>query len=223
MRDLETVSGHRLISNALWERISETARRLIGSGRSLQDWGADRSHSERIQAAYRCVLDRPPEPEGLAHWESFLARGGSFDGLLRGFVLSAEFRRRLEAHVAAGRSTEAQPGVCELRAGYYCLLGREASAEVQAGWRASVGGGAKLYEMLVAFMRSPEFTQRLGEGRLSTPETGQVEPVVLLLTSEAQESAVQGPAILESVDERLPSGAQVSTTPPRSPSCPWKR
>jgi len=57
---------------------------------------AGKRNQERVRAAYRCVLGREAEPEGLSHWTAFLNGGGSFDKLLQGFVRSAEFQHRLQ-------------------------------------------------------------------------------------------------------------------------------
>lgn len=56
---------------------------------------------QQVQAAYRCILGREPEPEGLAHWTQFLREGGSYDKLIQSFVRSAEFQRRLGDSVRA--------------------------------------------------------------------------------------------------------------------------
>ncbi|MGH8539813.1 MAG: GSCFA domain-containing protein [Stenotrophobium sp.] len=64
-----------------------------------------------VQAAYRCLLGREAEPEGQAHWMTFLREDGSYDKLLKSFVHSSEFRRRLDesAHLTAGAAIEQRP------------------------------------------------------------------------------------------------------------------
>nr|WP_293245092.1 GSCFA domain-containing protein [Panacagrimonas sp.] len=137
------------------------------TSKSSQDWGADRPHPERVRAAYWRVLDRAADSEGMAHWERFLARGGTFDALLQGFLKSPEFRRRLDAHGL----TQAAPGQASassvVLAAYRCLLGRDPEPEGRAHWQAILDRGGSMQEMLVGLVRSAEFTRRLdqpGEG-----------------------------------------------------------
>ncbi|MGH8460787.1 MAG: DUF4214 domain-containing protein [Stenotrophobium sp.] len=51
----------------------------------------------QVQAAYRCILGREAEPEGLEHWMKFLHEGGRYDKLILSFVRSSEFECRLDA------------------------------------------------------------------------------------------------------------------------------
>lgn len=67
--------------------------------------GRSATAEEQVQAAYRSLLGREAEPEGLAHWAKFLREGGSYDKLIQSFVGSAEFQRRLDS------STQAAPEV----------------------------------------------------------------------------------------------------------------
>lgn len=49
-----------------------------------------------VHAAYQGLLDREPEPEGLATWCRFLREGGSVDEMIERIGRSEEFRRRAE-------------------------------------------------------------------------------------------------------------------------------
>ncbi|MGH8455873.1 MAG: DUF4214 domain-containing protein [Stenotrophobium sp.] len=63
----------------------------------------------QVNAAYRCLLGREAEPEGLAHWTAFLRGGGDYDKLLQSFVHSAEFQRRLDASAQPVSATVIEP------------------------------------------------------------------------------------------------------------------
>lgn len=140
----------------LADKIAAAAQRVLRTHRPVQDWGADLPHAQRIQAAYRCVLDRAGEPEGVAHWERHLARGDTFDQLLQNFLKSPEFQRRLAEYRADGETWQ-------VRAAYRCLLGREPEIEGHLHWKSFLGDGGRLQDMLTRFIRSAEFTRRLNK------------------------------------------------------------
>jgi len=70
-------------------------RQLLNRAKRWREPAAGMQNGDRVRAVYRCVLDREPDPEGLAHWTAFLDGGGAYDKLLSGFVNSGEFRHRL--------------------------------------------------------------------------------------------------------------------------------
>jgi FkbM family methyltransferase len=69
--------------------------------RPQRTW-AQRATRDDVLAAYRLLLRRPPDPEGLAHFERLVREGIELDHLVSLFVESDEYRRR----VAAGSSAE---------------------------------------------------------------------------------------------------------------------
>lgn len=217
-RKFEAIPGQRLMRKFLASSIAIAVRRLRRSDRSTQDWGAGRPNAERVRAAYRCVLDRAAEPEGLAHWVGLLDCGGSFDELLRSFVRSSEFERRLVSQGSSGPAAVRQPGVFEVRAAYRCLLGREADPEGQAHWLAFLRSRGSLQEMLIGLMRSPEFARRLDEppsdeAKIATFSVDEVlVPVDQMLTNESTLVA-PGSAVVAAVGGPPPGKAQVSSAP----------
>jgi FkbM family methyltransferase len=57
----------------------------------------DRATEADIYYAYRLILQREPDPEGLAHYRRLVAEGLSLDRLVRSFVNSDEYRFRQDA------------------------------------------------------------------------------------------------------------------------------
>jgi FkbM family methyltransferase len=54
----------------------------------------DRATEEDVYYAYRLILKRDPDPDGLAHYRQLVADGLSLDRLIRSFVNSDEYRLR---------------------------------------------------------------------------------------------------------------------------------
>lgn len=150
------------------------AQRVWASSKSRQDWGAGLANTDRVQAAYRSVLGRTAEAAGLAHWERFLARGGTFDRMLRGFLDSAEFHRRFDEQAKSVASGDGPSASWLVTAAYRCLLDRDPEPEGRSHWEAFLGRGGHVRSMLLAFVRSAEFTRRL-ERLTTTEDRGTVE------------------------------------------------
>lgn len=64
--------------------------------RRRRKWN-DRATRNDVRYAYRFILRRPADPEGLAYYFDRVADGISFDDLVRSFTGSAEARERLDA------------------------------------------------------------------------------------------------------------------------------
>jgi FkbM family methyltransferase len=57
--------------------------------------GPDLATSEDITAAYKLLLRRPPDPDGLHSYGKWVARGVTVDAFVGSFMNSDEFRRRI--------------------------------------------------------------------------------------------------------------------------------
>lgn len=119
---------------------------------------ADRGCDQRwVEAAYRGLLERAPEPAGRAHWLKFLAEGGAPEGLLRSFVHAEEFLAR------GNPSRELLPTQELVRAAYRGLLERDPDTEGGEFWLDYLLGGGSLAQMLHQFTCSDEYLHKVGE------------------------------------------------------------
>jgi FkbM family methyltransferase len=73
----------------------------------------DRATEEDIHYAYRLILKRDPDQEGLAHYRQLVADGLSLDRLIRSFINSDEYRNRL--------SDESRPTPVDLGGYQVCI------------------------------------------------------------------------------------------------------
>jgi FkbM family methyltransferase len=75
--------------------------------------GDDRATDEDVFYAYRLILKRDPDPDGLAHYRRLVAEGLSLDRLIRSFVNSDEYRLR--------QTDEARPTPVDLGGYHVCI------------------------------------------------------------------------------------------------------
>lgn len=73
----------------------------------------DRATDDDVFYAYRLILQRDPDPAGLAHYRQLVAQGLSLDRLIRSFVNSDEYRLR--------QTDEARPTPVDLGGYHVCI------------------------------------------------------------------------------------------------------
>ena len=93
------------------------------------------------------MLDRAPDPQGLASWRAALAGGMSRGELIVAFSESAEFRVRSREEVY----------VTQVYAG---MLRRTADPQGYASWRAVLEAGGSGISLIQGFLDSPEYRRR---------------------------------------------------------------
>lgn len=102
-----------------------------------------------VNAGYRGVLGREPDPEGLAAYTEALARSGDLAGFLVDLARSDEFKQKTFAVLA--------PDL--VRAAYRGLLGRDADPEGLAAYVANLTNRRDLASVLADIVHSEEFTR----------------------------------------------------------------
>ncbi len=111
-------------------------------GRAAVDRGAAGEYVTRL---YERCLSRSPDAEGLRGWTDQLCAGGTAYGVLRGFVLSPEYR--------AGQSGD-EAFVTML---YDAALGRLADSEGYIHWLSKLRAGQSRESVLQSFCSGAEF------------------------------------------------------------------
>ena len=109
--------------------------------------GVSRAGTGAVKAAYKAVLGREPDAEGLATYRGRLSHPGGLAGMLTDLVGSEEFRNRVFAEMA--------PEL--VRAAYMGMLGREPEEEALASYSGTLAGTRDLPAMLAEISRSDEF------------------------------------------------------------------
>ncbi|EWY35674.1 hypothetical protein N825_03915 [Skermanella stibiiresistens SB22] len=110
---------------------------------------------------YDNVLDRAPEPEGLANWKAALDGGVARADVLAGFSESAEHVNLTRSGVDQGfwLQDDITSGIARL---YYATLDRAPDAAGLLNWRGAAEAGMQLRQMADGFMGSPEFQGKYG-------------------------------------------------------------
>lgn len=98
-----------------------------------------------VTRLYDDVLDRTPEPAGLAVQVAYLRNGGTAASLAWNFFSSAEFAKRFLNN---------EQRVC---IAYEALLGRAPDANGLAGWMAKLDSGMSMRAIVAGFCQSSEF------------------------------------------------------------------
>lgn len=110
-----------------------------------------RQDDEWVRAAYRGLLERDGDRDGIRHWNEFLAKGGTPADLLKLFARSDEFLSRTEgAWDPAGMAAI-------IRAAYRGLLDREPDKAGDESWRSYLQGGGSVTELLRQIAVSDEY------------------------------------------------------------------
>jgi len=76
-------------------RVTGTTEDHSASIPQAQATGLELATSEDVAEAYKLLLRRPPDPDGLGVYERWVARGVTVDDLVGSFMNSDEFRRRI--------------------------------------------------------------------------------------------------------------------------------
>ncbi|WP_260349868.1 DUF4214 domain-containing protein [Alloyangia mangrovi] len=116
-----------------------------------------------VTLLYRNVLDREPEPQGLANWTARLEAGMSRERVVLGFSESAEFIAASAAG-AAGHSREAlqQGWADDVFRLYQAVLDRAPDLPGLLNWSARLAQGRPFPEVVEGFTASAEFRQSYG-------------------------------------------------------------
>lgn len=98
-----------------------------------------------VQAGYQAVLNRAPDPGGLATWSGVLERGASPEQLYADLAASTEFYQR-----GGGTTSGFVSSI------YQHLFQRPADPGGLAAWSSLVDHGTPRYDMAISFMQSQE-------------------------------------------------------------------
>ena len=141
---------------AAWSAVLRQQRLAVATGfirsREFQRLLADRSDRAAVAAVvtrlYQEILDRDPDPAGLAGWVDYIVRTGDLEGAAGGFLASGEF--------------EARPLTLQQYATllYRTFLDRDPDDAGLAGWTAFLDA-ALLDVIHHGFGTSPEFRTRI--------------------------------------------------------------
>ena len=151
-------------------------------------YGANLTDGQFITLLYRNVLDREPDPAGLAGWESALENGLSRAEALVGFSESPENLQKTNAAIGAGLWLRDDQTASVARL-YDTVLDRLPDAAGLSGWKAGLQGGMTLQQAAEGFVSSPEFTSKYG----SLDNSGFVKQLYLnVLDREGEKDGVDG-------------------------------
>ena len=164
-------------------RSAEFQRRLDASVQP----GDPTTDANQIRAAYLCILGREAEPAGLTHWSAYLRDNGSYDGLLRSFILSAEFQRRLSSSTSkVVPATEQSPA--PVSRGKFAVLGNHQAAQMAHCIQALTGAEMPL-------------SQWINEDQLLATENARAQLLELFRTHER---VFMQPALWNALAKRHP-------------------
>ncbi|CAH1668712.1 MULTISPECIES: DUF4214 domain-containing protein [unclassified Chelatococcus] len=100
-----------------------------------------------IVALYRTLLNRDPDPDGMAYWVGRSAAGATFAQIAQEIAGAAEHQARLAALTPAELVSDI----------YSTLLGREGDAGGVGFWASHVQGGVDFVAIAKAFVEGQEF------------------------------------------------------------------
>jgi GT2 family glycosyltransferase len=115
----------------------------------------DTLSEEIAPALYHGVLEREPDPAGLAHAIEALRSGRPLEELIRGFIASPEFRTRVLQLLPDSLSEQIAPAL------YRGILEREPDPAGLAVAVEALRSGQPLEELIRTFIASPEFRIRV--------------------------------------------------------------
>ncbi len=110
----------------------------------------------QIMRFYAAVLDREPDPEGLAYWYSLISTGAPITDIADAFAVSEEFETRF------GVPLGAQGDERFLLQVYQNVLRRAPDAEGQRYWSDLLAAGIPRAQVVLWFSESAEFIDRTG-------------------------------------------------------------
>ena len=110
--------------------------------RPIPPTGHEESYVER---AYRLILGRAGDEEGIAHWNAELSGGASAGGIIRDFFRSEEY-------LARGLTDAQTVALC-----YQAMLSRDPAPDEVANWTAMLADGYSTTKLVAEFVASPEF------------------------------------------------------------------
>ena len=100
-----------------------------------------------VERAYRVILNRSGDPEGIAHWDALLASGTSAGEIIAEFFRSDEFRAR-------SLTSEQTVTLC-----YEAMMDRLPEPEGLANWVAVLDDGYSTTKLVAEFVESDEFQE----------------------------------------------------------------
>ena len=129
------------------------------------------SHEASVSVLYRAMLDREPDPAGLAGWVDALCKGYTLQNIIDGFCGSAEFTGicagygiepgSIGASVPADESTPRGKIEAFVKRCYKLILSREADQGGLQGWSDALEQRtAAAAQIIDGFVRSDEFVNR---------------------------------------------------------------
>jgi GT2 family glycosyltransferase len=143
--------------------------------------------SEQIAPAlYRGILEREPDPAGLAHAIEELRSGQPLEELIRTFIRSPEFRTRVLQLLPDISSEQIAPAL------YRGILEREPDPAGLAHAIEELRSGQPLEELIRTFIRSPEFRTRVLQlliPSVQLPDLTEVESAYRLVLGERPDDA----------------------------------
>ncbi len=110
------------------------------------------NNTQFVTTLYQNVLGRAPDSSGLASWVSMLDSGTSREAVVLGFSESLEFKNASDIRVHPGQVYRM----------YDSAFNRQADAGGFENWVNAFYGGAKMKDLVNAFMNSAEFTNTYG-------------------------------------------------------------
>ena len=98
-----------------------------------------------VERAYRLILGRAGDEDGIAHWNAELSGGASAGGIIRDFFRSEEYLSR-------GLTDAQTVALC-----YQAMLSREPDEDEVANWTAMLADGYSTTKLVAEFVASDEF------------------------------------------------------------------
>ena len=142
--------------------LQEAAAGFVASREFQQRYGAT-TDAQFVTLLYNNVLDRNPEPAGLATWTTALANGMSRERVVLGFSESQEFRKTTAPETLgasrAGLQADWADDVYRL---YRATLDRPPEAAGLLHWSGQMAAGMTPLAAAAGFVASREFQQRYG-------------------------------------------------------------
>lgn len=144
--------------------LGEVAGRFVASLEFQRVYGSLGNH-EFVTLLYNNVLDRGPDPLGLAHWTGFLDRGErSRSEVVNGFSESREFVAKTEidalAFSSAGLQAQFSDEVFRL---YRATLDRAPDPTGFSDWTQRLADGLPYLDAITGFTKSREFIGNYGD------------------------------------------------------------
>lgn len=142
--------------------LDAVAGAFVGSAEFQARYGVT-SDASFVGLLYNNVLDRAPDPAGLAAWISALGSGSSRSQVLRGFSESLEFRNSTDvASQGWSRASVEAAWADDLFRLYQATLDRLPEASGFLFWASTLAAGRSYLDVVSSFVASREFQTRYG-------------------------------------------------------------